>query len=533
MDAPRSRDDSGLNAPPTGSGCASVQDALIADSIVTGSSVTYAAGNADANTAGGAAPNGMSAQIHDSLIKNSSITFNNQHHTHVHGNPAEQARAELRRFVFQMWQQEVRGRCLMPGGEELRNRQERLLRYAKDLKLETWEGQQVIDAFIREIETEWRKTRQNEPLYRMRVYGKEVDEGRKLPLAEVIAQMNKVKYGTGRPEVAKVGGEWVPAWNLPEVLCDPEAVRVCACSGRNLALQEATVCGTCGRIVAATLWQKADGRCPLCQPVAQRAPQLCNDAPADSPDLSARLDTSLWARVPAGEFAMGSPDLEADRDGDERLHRVRLSRDFYVQTVPVTRALYISVAGGTGDGNQPATEVSWHDAVRFCNAYSKKLGLAPCYEITADAGREGGVRWLRHIRGVRLLTEAEWEYACRAGSDAPHGNVAEGALGDYAVFDVEEDDDDVFGPPSVRMRRPNAHGIFDMLGLVWEWVWDAYAPYGAEPIVDPGGDSTGDFKIARGGCFYEGTRYCRCAKRYRRIGSHTSPSLGFRVAVTA
>jgi len=185
------------------------------------------------------------------------------------------------------------------------------------------------------------------------------------------------------------------------------------------------------------------------------------------------------AIVQPGRFTMGGDsDIEAIID-EKPSHPVTISRAFEMFAKPVTQALYESVTGSNPSdfkGEQrPVENVSWFDAVAFCNALSKAEGLPPAYEISGT-----NVTWAGpQTQGWRLPTEAEWEYACRAGTTGSrYGN-----LDDIAWYDKNSGSQ----TRPVGEKTPNAWGLYDMPGNVWEWVWDGKAEYAAGAQVDPVG----------------------------------------------
>ncbi len=227
--------------------------------------------------------------------------------------------------------------------------------------------------------------------------------------------------------------------------------------------------------------------------------------------------------IPKGTFMMGSPGTEERRFGDETQHEVTISKDYYLGVYEVTQAQYEQVLGKNpshfqGDefkgssSNRPVELVSWEDAVEFC----KKLSELP--EEKA-AGRV-----------YRLPTEAEWEYACRAGSKSAYsfGESAE-SLDEYAWF---ERNGKVQTHP-VGEKKANAWGLYDMHGNVWEWCSDWYGEYPKGVVSDPVGPREGSLRVLRGGSCMDGAANCRSADRLRYRPSKRINYYGFRVALSS
>jgi len=242
--------------------------------------------------------------------------------------------------------------------------------------------------------------------------------------------------------------------------------------------------------------------------------------------------------IPAGEFVMGSPRTEPGRKEDERQHRVRITRGFWMGETEVTQGQYRAVMGGNpshfkncGD-DCPVEEVSWEDAVRYANALSKRAGLTPCYENSGWYARFRGLG----CEGYRLPTEAEWEYAARAGTEAPFwtGRCLSTDEANYNGTEPLE------GCPKgkyrektvpVRSFAANPWGLYEVSGNVWEWVWDLYEDYPRGTVTDPLGPSRGFGRVFRGGGWSSVGGYCRSAIRSYYFSSKNY--LGFRLARTA
>jgi formylglycine-generating enzyme required for sulfatase activity len=169
----------------------------------------------------------------------------------------------------------------------------------------------------------------------------------------------------------------------------------------------------------------------------------------------------------------------------------------------------------------PANEVSWLDAIAFCNALSERQGLTACYQMDNNT-----VTWNHRADGYRLPTEAEWEYAVRAGTETRWFCGEEPtALARYAWFD-----ESVSGRVHpVGGKAPNPWGLYDMVGNVWEWCWDWYGDYAVAGVSDPTGPDHGTSRVQRGGAFGYGARRLRSAYRYSYEPEDRHDAIGFRV----
>ncbi|MER5993332.1 formylglycine-generating enzyme family protein [Streptomyces viridosporus] len=185
---------------------------------------------------------------------------------------------------------------------------------------------------------------------------------------------------------------------------------------------------------------------------------------------------------------------------------------FRMSAFPVTQSWYAQVTGqrpSSARGDRlPVENVSWWDAVRFCNALSRREGLTPAYDLRDDAGT---AEWNTSADGYRLPTEAEWEHACRAGTTGPrYGRLDEVAwYRDNAGGRIHP----------VGGKRPNAWGLYDVLGNVWDWCWDVYDAevYGA-------------YRVLRGGGWADEHWSCRASVRRRSHPTFRIDDVGFRVA---
>jgi formylglycine-generating enzyme len=226
--------------------------------------------------------------------------------------------------------------------------------------------------------------------------------------------------------------------------------------------------------------------------------------------------------VVGGLFSMGSTAWT----NEQPVHAVTLS-SFFIGAYEVTQAQYAAVMGSnpssfTGDELLPVESVTWYDAVAFCNALSSFEGLDPCYVVEGIAVSADFTR-----TGYRLPTEAEWEYAARGGA-ASQGYTYSGSDTPDAVawYDANSSG----GTMPVGTKAANELGIHDMSGNAWEWCWDWYGSYGAGAQADPTGAASGTTRIARGGSYFTGIDFLRCADRDYLDPAASYDNIGFRVA---
>ena len=250
---------------------------------------------------------------------------------------------------------------------------------------------------------------------------------------------------------------------------------------------------------------------------------------AESLDISMSLErwTSIVAKkmvhIPEGEFPMGS---ENGPVAEQPIHNVKLS-SFYMSKCLVTQRDYekvmsVNPSNFLGDLNRPVESVSWFDAVEFCNKWSILDGLTPCYTIS-----DGEVFLDVKKNGYRLPTEAEWEYACRAGSSSEFFWGDDEKLATKYAWDETNSDDTTH---SVGTKQKNGFGLYDMTGNVWEWTADWYAIdyYQHSEDLDPLGPEFGEHKVIRGGCYFQGVSRLRCASRIKRLPKLVDDVTGFR-----
>jgi formylglycine-generating enzyme len=212
--------------------------------------------------------------------------------------------------------------------------------------------------------------------------------------------------------------------------------------------------------------------------------------------------------IPAGTFMMGSPESEADRSDDETQHKVTLTKTFYISKFAVTQDQWLAVMGNnpsdTLGPNFPVTGVSWED----CQEFIKKL----------NAKMDGG---------YRLPTEAEWEYACKAGTTTAYSFGNKITPKDANYYDSKIDK-----PVAVGSYKPNLFGLYDMHGNVREWCEDWFGDYPTGAVTDPQGPPIGESRILRGGSFDPNECNARSSTRTYCVPSYPFDFFGFRLART-
>jgi formylglycine-generating enzyme required for sulfatase activity len=242
-----------------------------------------------------------------------------------------------------------------------------------------------------------------------------------------------------------------------------------------------------------------------------------------------------FVRIQGGTFFMGSPSNEPQRYSVEGPQHQVTVNSFYMSRYEVTQREWYEVMGTTawrnfgpikGEGdNYPVYYVSWYDAIEYCNRRSEREGLTPAYTIDRNRSDQNNlvvidrsvndtVRWLitwnRNANGYRLPTEAEWEYACRAGTVTPFntGNNITTSLANYAgnyPYNMTT---------AVGSFAPNPWGLYDMHGNVFEWCWDWYGDYSSGAQTNPQGAVSGSYRVMRGGSWLRPEQNIRSAYRH-------------------
>lgn len=253
--------------------------------------------------------------------------------------------------------------------------------------------------------------------------------------------------------------------------------------------------------------------------------------------------TSGMKLIPAKDssFQMGCNTGTWD---EAPVHTVRFTYDFWMDSTEVTQGKYDSVmtevyqnysrpswdaALRIGENNS-AYYVSWFDAVLFCNARSKLMGIDTVYTYSSITGALGngcelnGVEIHYGRNGYRLPTEAEWEYACRAGTTTDY-YWEDGIIDEFAWYEANNESK----VQTVAMKKPNRFGLYDMSGSLWEWCNDRYYEYDSTDQTDPIGAVIGSIHVLRGGCLYDVPFYLRSSDRYGFSPTSQCVEFGFRV----
>ena len=318
-------------------------------------------------------------------------------------------------------------------------------------------------------------------------------------------------------------------------------------AGPPVVCEDGDPCTThgCDPVAGCREWPVADGAaCPGGRCVAGRCSS--DAAPAG------------YVRIPAGSFTMGSPDDEPGHRADESPpHTVLLTAAYDLKATEVTQAEWRERMGTDPSyfaecgGDCPVEQVSWFEALAYCNALSRAEGLSECYILmgcrgTLGSGGDDGY-WCDDVsftgpacEGYRLPTEAEWEHAYRAGSAVPFypsegqdgtyvypegaGSCSEPSLGALAWFCGNSG----YATHAAGTRAPNAWGLHDMAGNVWEWVSDPFGPYPSGPVTDPSGPSDGWERVVRGGAAGDSDDVCRAAARGQSGPNLRHYGVGFR-----
>jgi len=244
--------------------------------------------------------------------------------------------------------------------------------------------------------------------------------------------------------------------------------------------------------------------------------------------------------VEKGSFTMG--DTWGDGyDNEKPTHKVTLTYNFYIGKYETTFDEYDAFCDATGRrspsdsgwgrGTRPVINVSWNDAIAYCNWLSEKDNLPKAYDSNGNLlDKDGSITTdPSKVVGYRLPTEAEWEYAARGGNKS-RGYKYSGSsnVGDVAWYDSNLDK-----TQEVGKKEPNELGLYDMSGNVWEWCSDWFGDYSSSAQTNPYNSTAGSSRVRRGGSWVNNATYVRVAYRNGNLPSYTYFRLGFRIARTA
>lgn len=236
----------------------------------------------------------------------------------------------------------------------------------------------------------------------------------------------------------------------------------------------------------------------------------------DSSTLGSSVGPNNFVWIKPGVFTMGAISGMPDPSYDETAHTVVITKGFWMCIYEVMQSDYEmvmktnpSLNRGDSGGALPVEQVSWRDAVEFCRQYTI---------------REQSAKRISEKQTYRLPTEAEWEFACRAGSVDLYSVELEASAWYYQNSDNKTH--------RVTTKRPNSWGLYDMHGNVWEWCADWYASYPRSTVIDPSGPPTGSMRVARGGSFNDPAKFLRSSQRVAWPDTMKAHSVGFRIVLS-
>ena len=258
-----------------------------------------------------------------------------------------------------------------------------------------------------------------------------------------------------------------------------------------------------------------------------------------------------FVQIEYGTFIMSSRDVEEGIFGKEVRHKVTVN-SFYMSKHEVTQKEYEEVIGDNPSffkgSNLPVESVSWYDSIEYCNKLSIKDGLTPAYTIDKDKRDPNNmskeekygddVRWLitwnKNANGYRLPTEAEWEYACQAGTTTPFStgnNITTDQANYNGNYPYNNNAKGIYRGETtpVGTFEANPWGLYDMHDNVWEWCWDWYGNYSNADQANPDGTTSGVWRVLRGGSWHYAEEFLRSAFRYAINPSNRDGDVGFRL----
>ncbi|HNY81625.1 MAG TPA: formylglycine-generating enzyme family protein [Thermotogota bacterium] len=255
--------------------------------------------------------------------------------------------------------------------------------------------------------------------------------------------------------------------------------------------------------------------------------------------------TSVLVKVKGGSFQMGNVENDSEEYSEEKpVHTVTLTYDYWIGKYEVTFNECDAYCASTGKskpsdeewgrGTRPVMNVSWFDAIGYCNWLSEREGIKKAYDSQGNLLDKSGkvTTDITNVEGHRLPTEAEWEYAARGGQNSRGYKYAgSNDLNEVGWYDGNSDEK----THPVGEKKPNELGLYDMSGNVWEWCHDWYGNYRSAAQTNPTGPSSGAFgayRVIRGGSWKHNAQYCRAAGRYYYTPTYSYYYLGFRLSRT-
>ena len=298
------------------------------------------------------------------------------------------------------------------------------------------------------------------------------------------------------------------------------------CPKCNEKFETGKFCKFCGGALVEEASTTQELRCTSCGAVLKAGTKFC---PKCGTRILVATNNSVimpadFVKIPAGTFRMGSR-RENGYGQFVHVHTVALTKPFEICNHVVTQEEWKAVMGSLpkdlGSGKKPVICVSWTDAVNYCNTLSVKEGRTAAYTVN---GKD--VAWNKAANGYRLPTEAEWQYAAQGGNDG-NKNTDELWTGlSGGAWCIENSGAEIH---DIKTKEPNALGLYDMSGNVWEWCWDRYGAYSKEDVVDPSGAPSGLSRVMRGGCYNLSASCCSVSHRDYRNPDSAYSYIGFRV----
>ena len=423
----------------------------------------------------------------------------------------------------------VREAELKRADEEQRHRQEVAKRKAEqDRRLKEQEEQERKAAEEkRRKEQELMQKAEEERLKKEAEAKRKAEEERKKKEIEEQRREEKAKIKPDKPEPAKIKPSEPKRVSAATTESGPSEPVSPKPRKTNNAKKLGILAGVAVLLVVGIWWYFSDTQTKK-QPIAEqtgKSKPTVENAELSTPEAAAPtkfITNSIGMKfvlIPAGKFVMGSPSNEPERGADEKQHEVNITKAFYLQTTEVSQGQWEKVMGGNPS--------NFKDCGADC----------PVETVSLDDTQEF-IKKLNQMEGTnkyRLPTEAEWEYACRADTKTPFftGECISTDQANYnGNYPAKNCPKGQYREKTVKVGsfQPNAWGLYDMHGNVWEWVQDWYGEYPSNSVVDPKGPDKGEGRVLRGGSWYYLAWVLRSASRYWDDPDFRSYYIGFRVA---